>query len=94
MGNNIERIDNPKEDPASRVDTTGFAIPPVVVVDAALVTVVPVWTIPAAPLPAIIANAHFANGGNPLTTATIRMAPAINAAGVAIESSTLSSQGM
>ena len=43
---------------------------------------------------AIIAKAHFASGGNPLTTATIKIAPAINAAGVAIESSKLSNHGI
>ena len=36
------RIDNPKDDPASTVETTGFANPPVAVVDAALVIIVPV----------------------------------------------------
>ena len=41
-GINTAIIDNPNAEPASTVDTTGFAIPPVVAVDAALVTVVPV----------------------------------------------------
>ena len=93
-GSRIASKDNPNDEPASTVDTTGFANPPVVVVETNLVIVVPLWTIPAAPLPAIIANAHFANGGKPLTTATIRIAPAINAAGIAIVSSRLSNQGI
>ncbi len=93
-GRKTARIESPKEEPASTVEIAGFPAPPVVVVEVKRVILVPVCTIPAALLPAIIAKDHFAKGGNPLTTATIKIAPAINAAGVAIVSSRLSNQGM
>ena len=68
--------------------------PPVVVVEANRDTTVPPWTTAAAPPPAITASDHCRNGSKSTTLAANRTAPATTAAGLAIVSRRLSSQGM
>ena len=57
MGTKIDNADMAIEVPVSTVATNGFAIPPVVTVDVALVAAEEVWMAVAVPPPAIIANA-------------------------------------
>ena len=78
----------------SIVETIGFANPPVVKVDVALAATVVICTAVAAPPPHIIPKAQLnkvelSDG----ITETVIIVPAIPAAGVAIESRTLSNHG-
>jgi len=57
-------------------------------------TAVPVWTTPATLPPAIRARDHLMKGGRSPATDTVAMVPAMTAAGVAMVSRRLSSQGM
>ena len=94
IGTNIESTDIAIEVPVSTVATNGFAIPPVVTVDVALVAAEDVWIAVAVPPPAIIANAQVITGSNPATVETITAVPAIAANGIAIVSNKLSNQGI
>jgi hypothetical protein len=88
-GKNIEKDDISIDVPVSTVEIIGFAIPPVVAVDA----VVPLIT-DAVPPPAIIAKAHVIIGDKSATVDTITAVPAIAAKGIAIVSNKLSNQGI
>ena len=89
-GIKIENADITTEVPVSIVETTGFAIPPVVVVEANLVAPELPATAAAVPPPAIIAKAQVITGLKSATVDTITAVPAIAANGIAIESKRLS----
>ena len=93
-GMKIENTDITIEVPVSIVDTIGFAIPPVVAVDANLVAPELPATAAAVPPPAIIAKAQVIAGLKSATVDTITAVPAIAANGMAIESKRLSTYGI
>ena len=78
----------------SPVDTTGLARPPVLAVDAPRTITLDPWTRPATPPPAIMARDQRRKGETSPTIDAVAMVPATIAAGVAIVSSILSSQGI
>lgn len=86
----IENTDITTEVPVSIVDTTGFAIPPVVAVEANLVVPELLATAAAVPPPAIIAKAQVITGLKSATVDTITAVPAMAAKGMAIVSKALS----
>ena len=90
MGKNTANTEPTIEVPVSKVATTGFAMPPVVAVDANLVALVVPTTVAAVPPPAIIAKAQVKTGLKSATTDTITAVPATAAKGMATESNTLS----
>ena len=90
MAKNTEIMDMAIDVMVSTVDTTGFAIPPVVVVDAKRVIPEELATAAAVPPPAIMAKAQVTTGLKSATVDTITVVPAIPAKGMAMESSTLS----
>lgn len=94
IGKNIEKMDIAMDEPVSIVDITGFAIPPVVAVEAKRDVLVEPLIAVAVPPPAIIANAHVINGLKSLTVATITAVPATAANGIAMVSNKLSNQGI
>ena len=89
-GKTIETADITTAVPVSTVETTGFAIPPVVAVDANLVAPDVLATAAAVPPPAIIASAQVITGLKSATVDTITAVPAIAANGIATESNKLS----
>lgn len=89
-GMKIENTDITTEVPVSIVDTTGFAIPPVVAVEANLVVPELLATAAAVPPPAIIAKAQVITGLKSATVDTITAVPAMAAKGMAIVSKALS----
>ena len=89
-GRKIEIIDISVDVPVSIVDTKGFAIPPVVVVDANLVVLVVPEIAAAVPPPAIIANAQVITGLKSETVDNITAVPAKAANGTAMLSNKLS----
>ena len=93
-GMNNERMDITTAVPVSMVETTGFAIPPVVAVDANRVTPEPPATAAAVPPPAIMANAQVIAGLKSATVDIITAVPAIVAKGIAIVSNRLSTYGI
>ena len=94
IGNSIETADTTTAVVVSTVETTGFATPPVVAVDANLVAPEVPATAAAVPPPAIIAKAQVINGLKSATVETITAVPAIAAKGMATESNKLSTYGM
>ena len=78
----------------STVLITGFAIPPVVAEDAALVALVVPEINPAVPPPAIIANTHINNGSTSAIVANMTQVPATAANGTEIVSKRLSKKGI
>ena len=80
--------------PVSKEDTTGFAKPAVVAVDASLVALVDPAIAAAVPPPAIIAIAQVITGLKSATVETMTAVPAIAAKGTATESSKLSTNGI
>lgn len=82
------------EVPVSTVVKTGFAIPPVVVLEVSLTAEVFPFMAAAVPPPAIIAKAQVITGLKSVTVATITAVPAKVASGKAMVSSKLSIQGM
>ncbi len=82
------------EEPVSTVETIGFAIPPVVAVDANRVVEVDALIADAVPPPAIIANDHVIKGSKSAAVDNITAVPANAANGTAIVSNKLSSQGI
>ena len=80
--------------PVSTVANTGFAKPPVVVVDANLPVAPAPFIAVAVPPPAIIAKDHVITGSKFATVDTITAVPAIAAKGTARVSNKLSNQGM
>lgn len=89
-GKKIETIDITMEVPVSTADTTGFAIPAVVVVEAKrAVPELPAMAV-AVPPPAIIASAHVITGLKSDTVESITAVPTNAAKGMAILSSKLS----
>ena len=72
----------------------GRTIMPVVAVEVPRIATVAACTAAAVPHPAMTARVHLRNGERSVMTEAVMMAPATTAAGVAIVSSRLSSQGM
>ena len=83
------------EPPASAVASTGLPSPPVVNEETCRVSVVIPWKTAVVPPPATTASVHLRNGltSTVIAEAVTRM-PATTAAGVAMVSSRLSTQGM
>lgn len=77
----------------SPVETAGLATPPVVTVDAPRTTVVSPWTTAALPPPAMNATDQVITGLRSDTADAVHRVPAITAAGRAMVSSMLSTQG-
>ena len=90
MGKKIEIIDMTMEVPVSIVETTGFAIPPVVAVEANLVVLEVPATAAAVPPPAIMAKDQVITGLKSATVESIIAVPANAANGIAILSNKLS----
>lgn len=82
------------EVPVSTVVKTGFANPPVVVLDVSLAAEVFPLIAAAVPPPAIMAKVQVTAGLKSVTVATITAVPAKVANGKAIVSSKLSNHGM
>lgn len=82
------------EVPVSTVVKTGFASPPVVVLEVSLAAEVFPLIAVAVPPPAIIARVQVTIGLKSVTVATITAVPAKVAKGKAMVSSTLSSHGI
>lgn len=93
-GRKIAEAAKVMELPNSTDENTGLPMPPVVVVDAALVNPVKVWIVAAAPPPPIIASAHLIRGDISTITEAVKMIPAITATGEAIVSRRLSTHGI
>ena len=91
---NMEKTERTIEVPVSITEITGFAMPAVVAVDANRVVLDEPLIAIEVPPPAMIAKAQVIVGSRPLTVATIIRVPAIAAAGTAIVSKTLSTQGI
>ena len=92
-GKSNDRMDNRIAPIHSPVESTGFATPPVVVVDSPRAATLLICTAPAVPPPTIIAAAQAANWDiSPLLAAIVIKVPASMAAGVAIVSMALSTQ--
>ena len=89
-GINRDTIDITIEVPVSKVETTGFAIPPVVAVDAKRVTLELPATAAAVPPPAMMAKAQVIAGLKSATVETTTAVPAMVANGIATVSNTLS----
>lgn len=87
IGTNIDKMLITTDAPSSSVATIAFPIPPVVVVEAALVSTVLPCTKPATPPPAMTARVQRMNGEtSPINEADTKMPDTI-AAGVEIVSS-------
>lgn len=93
-GKNMEITDITTEVPVSTVATTGFAIPPDVVVDTNRVALEVPEIAAAVPPPAIIANAQVMTGLKSDTVDNITAVPAKAANGTDMVSSKLSIYGM
>ena len=94
IGAKRDAVDIMIEVPVSAVDTTGFPIPPVVVVDVSLVADEALFITPAVPPPAIIANDQVIKGFKSATVETNTAVPAIVASGIAMVSNKLSIKGI
>ena len=94
IGKNRDSNDMTTEPPDSTVETTGFAIPPVVAVDDKRNNDTLPLIAEAVPPPAMIAKAHVKTGFISPSVATITTVPAIPAKGIANVSKILSIQGM
>src|SRR5690606_13902460 len=93
-GIRMEAVDTTTAVPVSTVDTRGFAIPPVVAVEANLpVAFAPLMAV-AVPPPAMMARDQVTTGSRLATVDTITAVPAMAAKGIAKLSRTLSTQGM
>ena len=79
---------------SSPVDTAGLANPAVEAVEVPRTKTLDPWIRPATPPPAMIANDQRKKGATSPTIEAVAIVPATIAAGVAIVSSILSSQGM
>lgn len=80
--------------PVSTVETIGFAIPPVVAVEANLPDALAPFMAVAVPPPAIMAKDQVTTGSKPATVLTITAVPAIAANGTAKLSNRLSTHGI
>tara|TARA_R110000868_G_scaffold411615_2_gene705928 strand:+ start:2838 stop:3137 length:300 start_codon:yes stop_codon:yes gene_type:complete len=90
IGIKIESMDMTMEVPVSKVETTGFAKPPVVAVDAKRVVLAVPAMAAAVPPPAIIARAQVITGLKSATVDNIIAVPAKAAKGTDMVSSKLS----
>jgi len=94
MGAKMEAVVTTNAVPVSTVETTGFANPPVVAVEAKrLVAPAPLIAV-AVPPPAIMARDHVTTGSRSATVETITAVPAIAAKGTAKLSKRLSTHGI
>lgn len=93
-GIKIEISDMTSEVPVSKVETTGFAIPPVVTVDASRVELDEPAITAAVPPPAMIAKDQVITGLKSDTVDNITAVPANAANGTAILSNRLSMYGI
>ena len=89
-GKNMDITDIKVAVPVSIVETIGFVMPPVVVVDANLVALVVLEMAAAVPPPAIMASAQVITGLNSETVESITVVPAKAASGTEILSNKLS----
>ena len=94
IGAKIETAETTSAVPVSTVDTTGFAMPPVVAVEANRVVAPAPFIAVAVPPPAIIANDQVTTGSKLATVETITAVPAIAAKGMATLSNRLSTHGI
>ena len=94
IGANIDAIETTIAVPDSKVETNGFAKPPVVVVETTLPAAEAPFIAVAVPPPAIMARDHVTTGSKFATVETITAVPAIAARGIAKLSSKLSTQGI
>lgn len=94
MGKNMEIIDIIMAVPVSKVETTGFAKPPVVAVEANRVVMEAPDMAAAVPPPAIIAKAHVTTGLKSETVESMTIVPAKVAKGIEIPSKILSIYGI
>ena len=90
----MARVESVNDIPASVVEITGLANPPVVVVDPALNNPVADWIDPANPPPAIIESDHLRKGEKSASTEPITNEPAMIETGTATVSNILSNQGI
>ncbi len=90
MESTVPRI----EATSSPVETTGLPSPPVEAVDTPRTVTVDPWIKPATPPPAMMARDQRKKGLTSVTIDAVAIVPATMAAGVAIVSSRLSSQGI
>lgn len=90
----MERIVPKMDATNSPLDTTGLANPPVETVEAPLKVTLAPWIKAAAPPPAMMARDQRKKGVTSVTIEAVAMVPATIAAGVAIVSRRLSSQGI
>ena len=94
IGAKIEAVVTTRAVPDSKVDTRGFARPPVVVEDTTLPAAEAPFIAVAVPPPAIIASDQVTTGSKFARVETITAVPAIAARGMATVSSKLSTQGI
>ena len=93
-GTKIDAVDTATAVPVSKVDTTGFASPPVVAVDVSLPAALAPLMAVAVPPPAMMAKDQVITGSKLATVETMTAVPAIAAKGIANASKALSTQGM
>ena len=94
MGRRMARILSPAAPKVSRREKIGLAKPPVVVSDSPRKATVEAWTKPAAPPPAMMAKDQRKRGEKSPSRDAVARIPAKTAAGVAMESSRWSNQGI
>lgn len=94
IGANIDAVVTTMAVPDSKVDTKGFARPPVVEVDTTLPAADAPFIAVAVPPPAIMARDQVTTGSKSATVDTITAVPAIAARGIAKLSSKLSTHGI
>lgn len=82
-----------RELPSSAVERSGLASPPVVVEEMEREKTVLPWMVPATPPPAMMARDQRRKGSSSVIKEAVMSVPAVTAAGVAILSRALSSQG-
>src|SRR5690606_9911245 len=93
-GTRMEAVDTTTAAPVSTVDTTGFAKPPVLAVEASRpVALAPLMAV-AVPPPAMMARVQVTTGSRSAAVETTTAVPARAAKGMARASRALSTQGM
>ncbi len=93
-GTKSEKILPTTDKTFSIVDTIGFPIPAVVLVEPSRTKPVPAWIIPAMPPPAMMAKVHFSKGVNSTKAEAETNIPAATEHGAANTSNALSITGM
>jgi len=93
-GKKMDAVETTAAVPVSKVETMGFAIPPVVAVDVSLPAAFAPFIAEAVPPPAIMAKDQVTTGSKLATVDTITAVPAMAARGKDIVSKALSTHGM